>query len=259
MQDDSPEKSSIQEGHYFRKQMGCKSSIIAWSHGARFKMALKLVGSNPQGQLLDYGFGDGTFMALCAQHFAQCFGAEINEHQVSECRARLSHISNLHFHSVAQLSAPEYSHRFDVVTCMETLEHCPDPVVEIVLNDLERLCHPSGRIVISVPIETGATFLGKFAVRKVAAWRGLSDYKYYENYSVPHAAKMLFATRHTQIKRPVYGNPGSEFHSHYAFNWRRLRMRVARQFKLERTFYSPLNALGGIVSSQAWFVCRPKG
>lgn len=246
---------AIAEGHYYRKQMGCESGVIAWSHRSRFETGLRLVGPAP-GRLLDYGFGDGTFLALASGRVREGWGADIAANQVAEAQSRLAGFTNLRFCTVAALADPALDGTFDVVTCMETLEHCTAPVVEIVLNDLARLVKPDGRVVISVPIEIGPTFPAKLLIRKLAAWRGLSDYRYYESYSLAAAAKMLFATKSTTLERPVYGGPDAPSHSHYGFNWRALRERVRAHLTVDRTLFSPLGFLGGWVSSQVWLVCH---
>jgi SAM-dependent methyltransferase len=248
---------SITQGHYYRKQLACKSGVIAWSHKSRFNLGLRLIGS-PVRKLLDYGCGDGTFLALAAEHVEQGYGADVAADQIDDCRTRISACSNLHFCAVRELGTPIHAGAYDVVTCMETLEHCIAPVVEIVLNDLARLVSPDGHIVISVPIETGPTFLLKWFIRKAAAWRGLSDYRYYESYSLRQALRMLFAGSSTVVERPLYGDPEAPSHSHYGFNWRSLRERVQAHLVIERTHFSPLGFFGGWVSSQVWFVCRPR-
>jgi hypothetical protein len=48
---------------------------------------------------------------------------------------------------------------------MEMLKHCTQPVVEMVLADVARVCAPDGRVIISVPIEIGPSFLVKQSVR----------------------------------------------------------------------------------------------
>ncbi len=108
-----------------------------------------------------------------------------------------------------------------------------------------------------MPIEISLSFFVKSIVRKIAAWRGLSDYRYYERYTLRKAMRMLFAGQTTVIERPVYGEPGAEYYSHHGFNWKALRERVRAHLHVERTHFSPLGFLGGIVSSQAWFICRP--
>ena len=220
-------------------------------------MAVKLAGTHPSGKLLDYGCGDGTFIDLVAGNFAACVGADVAPDQLADCRDRFATVHNVKFCLVDDLAGAEHTQAYAVVTCMETLEHCIEPVVDKVLMDLKRLCEPGGTVIISVPVETGVVFFIKYFVRKMAAWRGLSHYAQYENYSMRDALRMAFATAHTAMVRPVYGEPGSPYHSHYGFNWRRLRTRVARQFQIERTLFSPMRALGGWMSSQVWLACRP--
>lgn len=245
-----------EKGHYYLKQIECKSSIIAWSHMSRFQVGLRLIGSSPR-NLLDYGCGDGTFLTMAADRIQQGCGADIAANQIQDCQQRLAQFSNISFLTIGEIDGETHDFNYDVVTCMETLEHCTNPIVEIVLRDLARLVSPGGRVIISVPIETGATFLIKLAVRKLAAMRGLSDYKYYESYTLPNALQMLFASHNTTIARPVYGEPDAPYHSHYGFNWLALREQVRSHFTIEQTLFSPIGLLGGGVSSQAWFVCQP--
>jgi hypothetical protein len=65
------------------------------------------------------------------------------------------------------------------------------------------------------------------------------------------------------VDRPVYesrfadGTP-NRYHGHKGFNWRALAARVERDFRIERTRFSPVPALGPLLNSQAWFLCRPR-
>jgi SAM-dependent methyltransferase len=245
-------------GHYYKKQVECKSSVISWSHRSRFEKALQLAGAAPIGRLLDYGCGDGTFLAMMAGRVREAVGADVANDQLQDCAARSAGFNNLRFCHVNQLNGPGHDGAYDVVVCMETLEHCTDPVVDRVLADLNRLSAPNGRIIISVPIETGLPFIFKKTIRTLAAWRGLSDYKHYEKYTFGNAFRMITAGKRMKIPRPVYGEPDMASHSHYGFNWRAMRERVRTILSLERTRFSPLGWLGGVVSSQAWFVCRPR-
>jgi glycosyltransferase involved in cell wall biosynthesis/SAM-dependent methyltransferase len=248
-------RTALEHGPYYRKQLGCGSSVIAWSHRSRFEVGLGLIGAAPR-TLLDYGCGDGTFLAMAANRIGTGCGADIDAGQTDEARRRLAAFTNLQFCTIPDLSAPAHSSAYDVVTCMETLEHCTEDVVQIVLRDLARLVAPGGRVIISVPIETGPTFLLKLLVRTAAAWRGLSDYRYYESYSAANAWRMIFAGRRGPIARPVYGGD-SPYHSHYGFNWKALREKVGEHLAIEATHFSPLGFSRGLASSQAWFVCRP--
>ncbi|MCA1686168.1 MAG: class I SAM-dependent methyltransferase [Planctomycetia bacterium] len=248
---------AVAEGHYYRKQLGCKSGIIAWSHRSRFLAGLRLIGSTPR-KLLDYGCGDGTFLAMAADRVREGWGADLAADQIRDCRGRLASFANLRFCTTDELAGGSHDAAYDVVTCMETLEHCTAPVVEVVLRDLARLVSTDGRVLISVPVEIGPSFLLKLVIRKAAGWRGLSDYRSYESYSPRDAFRMVFAGRNSALDRPRYGEPDAPWHSHYGFNWRALRERVRDHLTVERTVFTPLGFLGGWVSSQAWFVCRPR-
>lgn len=255
---DPTSAGTVTHGHYAEKQLDCKSSVIAFSHRARFLKALELVGADPGGRLLDYGSGDGTFLSLLGSRFAASVGADIAVDQVDDCRTRFAAVPNVAFCELRDLAAPAHTGAYSVVTCMEVLEHCPAPAVTSALQDMSRLVAPGGKVVISVPIETGLSFLLKYGVRTVAGWRGLSDYRHYERYPIGDALRMIFATASTRVARPVYSGGGFDFHSHYGFNWRQIEQEVRTVMTVERVAFSPFGLLGGALNSQAWLVCRPR-
>jgi SAM-dependent methyltransferase len=247
----------VSPGNYALKQCGCRSWVIRYGHQARFRFARQLAAAYRGRRLLDYGCGDGQFLATVADWFPDATGADIAEDHLADNRDRFAHLPGIRFVQTAVLAGPEHTRAYDLVTCMETLEHCLPEVADVVLRDLAQCCAPRGAVVISVPIEVGPSFLVKGAARTVAAWRGLSDYKYYERYSFGDALRMIFAGQNTRLERPRYGPPGAEFHSHYGFNWRALIRNVKKHLILDRIAFSPLGFSGGWVSSQAWFLCRP--
>ena len=144
---------------------------------------------------------------------------------------------------------------------MEVLEHCPSDIQPEVLDDLARLARPDGIVVISVPIETGATLVVKQAVRAAAAARGLGEYAHRERYRPTEFLRMVLAGRTSQIERPetvVASATGAtvRFHGHKGFNWRVLERLIERVLVIERRLYSPVPLTGPWLNSQVWFVCR---
>lgn len=246
--------SGIQEGHYYRRQFECSCGVIAWSHSSRFKVALQLLGDNPQ-KVLDYGCGDGTFLAMAADRIQQGQGADVSTYMINSCKNRFANVPNLSFAKADELDQ-SYDQSFDVITCMETLEHCLEPTVEIVLKDLARLVSPQGKVIISVPIEIGPTFVFKQTIRWIAGKTSLPEYRDYEVYPVKDALRMIFANCETSIERPIYDNSDEPYYPHYGFNWRAMRESVKQYFVIEKTSFSPLGFLGGWFSSQVWFICR---
>lgn len=254
---DEETSTVVEDGHYYRDQIGSKNKVIAWSHSSRFVKALSLLDAADK-SILDYGCGDGTFLAMAAGQVKTAHGSDIDANQIEGCRERFADLSNVDFSVIGDLADGKYDGSFDVVTCQETLEHCTEEIVEIVLSDLARLVSPTGRVIISVPIEIGPSFVLKQSIRALAARMGTSSYHMVERYSGRDAAKMVFAGRNTAVDRPLYKVDGAEGYSHFGFNWRALRERVAQHLVVEETQFTPVGQLRGFVSSQAWFLCRPR-
>ena len=67
----------LRDGDYARKQIYCPSRIVRWSHGSRFELARQLVAPHAGGRLLDYGCGDGTFVAMTHGDFREAVGLAV--------------------------------------------------------------------------------------------------------------------------------------------------------------------------------------
>ena len=57
-------RNAIGRGHYARKQILSRDRLVAWSHRRRFDTAVSLAAAFRGKRVLDYGCGDGTFLAL---------------------------------------------------------------------------------------------------------------------------------------------------------------------------------------------------
>lgn len=249
--------NQIATGDYARKQIYCPSAVVAWSHGARFRLAARLAARAGGGRLLDYGCGDGTFIALTHGTFREAVGADLDAGQLAECRRRLGDLTGVEFVTTADLDG---SRPFDVVTCMEVLEHCTDDERTRVLDRLARLVADDGVVVMSVPIEIGPALLGKQMFRALAAWRGHGDYRHRETYS---ARELLAAVLgRTDLARAVYHVETERgpytYRGHKGFDWRVLENEIHERFVVETRRFSPMGPLGSVMNSQVWFVCRPR-
>jgi SAM-dependent methyltransferase len=247
-------EQSQQAGHYETKQLASRIPLLSWSHRARFALARRLVAPYAGRRLLDYGCGDGAFLSAVRDLFPDAVGTGTDANELADCRKRFA-ATGLRFVLTAELAPVEHAGAYDVVTCMEVLEHCVGGVVDAVLAELARLVSPSGLVVISVPIEIGPSLIAKQIIRKIAGLR-IYDYKLNERYSVGELWRMLTARETTAIERPVYPSAGGGFHGHKGFNWRAMRRRIRQTLAVQRTMFSPLGFPGGFASSQAWFLCR---
>jgi 2-polyprenyl-3-methyl-5-hydroxy-6-metoxy-1,4-benzoquinol methylase len=252
---------ALRSGEYARKQIYCPSRVVAWSHGSRFRLAARLATAAGAGRrLLDYGCGDGTFIGLTHGTFAEAIGCDIDAAQLAHCRVRLGNLDGVRFVHIDDLAGGAHRGAYDVVTCMEVLEHCVDEERLRVLDALHRVVGAGGRVIISVPIEIGPALLGKQMFRAIAAWRGHGDYAHRETYSPREL--MAAALGRSGLARAEYevDTPAGRLRycGHKGFNWRVLEREIVRRFTVEQRRFTPLPAFGGMLNSQVWFVCRPK-
>ena len=224
-------------------------------------MGLQLARRFAGKRVLDYGCGDGTFLALLTAGStppARAVGAELDQFQVDDCRARLGDRAGLTFRRITELDAAAHDHQYDGVVCMEVLEHVVE--LDAVVDRIWRLLAADGTLLVSVPVETGVPLLVKQAARRVAGWRGIGDYPGTSPYTIREYWRSVFARERQHLARAVYGSEnGSPFHDHKGFNWMALRARFRRQFVIERTVASPVPWLGPHLATQVWFVMRKHG
>ncbi len=253
---------ATREGHYAKKQIFSKSWLIAWSHRRRFATGLRLAGRRGLGgrRVLDYGCGDGTFLALLMEQPgppAAAVGAELSPHIVADCRARFGTRPGLSFALISDLPGPAHRGRYDAVFCMEVLEHVVK--LDAILDDLVALLKPGGQLLISVPVEIGPPVVLKQMVRRVAGWRGIGDYPGTSPYTWGELAAAVLAGSRQHITRPVHRDSDDHpFHDHKGFNWRALRVALAARLTVEAVDSSPVPGLSPLFASQVWFSCRKR-
>ena len=252
---------SIAAGHYARKQIFSRSRLVAWSHGSRFARARQLVAPYAGQRLLDYGCGDGTFLALVHDLFPDALGVDVAPDQIAECSARFAGLTGLRFATTDDIAAAAHTGRYDVIVCTEVLEHCPSDIQNAVLDRLTSLLAARGVLIVSVPIEIGPALAAKQLARALAAGRGLEEYATRERYRPSEFFRMVFASRGTAIARVEsigqLGN-GREVRctGHKGFNWRALERSLGQRFVVVERHFTPMPRLGPWLNSQAWFVCR---
>lgn len=248
---------ALKDGHYATKQIFCKDHLIAWSHRRRFETGLQLAARFKGQRLLDYGCGDGTFLALLMSGSgapAEAVGVEIDHEQVDGCRARLGGRPGLRFDLISSLDSSREHGHYDAVVCMEVLEHVT--ALDAVVDQMWRALAPSGTLLVSVPVETGVPLFLKQAARRIAGWRGIGDYPGTSRYTVGEYWRSLWAGDAQHVQRPVFTGTHGTFHDHKGFNWMALRNTLTRRFSLEATVASPVRWLGPHMATQVWFVLR---
>lgn len=253
-------REAVGGGHYAQKQILSRDKLVAWSHAHRFATALTLARSFSGKRILDYGSGDGTFLALAMMADsppAAVVGAELLDSVIDDCRARYSAEPRMSFVRVESLDSPEQEQRYDAVFCMEVLEHVFDWEPE--LARMSRVLTPGGTLVVSVPVETGIPVLVKQVVRTIAGWRKIGHYPGTTSYSWSELTAAVFAGRSQHVQRPVFDFGSGPAHDHKGFNWRVLHDRLQQQFDVLRIVASPYSWLGPGLATQVWFITRRRG
>lgn len=253
--------AGLRDGHYATKQIFSRARVIAWSHRRRFAAGLQLAARFEGRRVIDYGCGDGTFLALLdatGHPPGQAVGAEIDGFQVADCQRRLGDRRRLSFTSIAALDDECHRGAYDAVVCMEVLEHVVD--LTTVIERLWRLLADDGTLLVSVPVETGLPLLVKQTTRRIAGWRGIGDYACTSPYTWNEYRASVFAGREQHIARPVYGAGGSgpPFYDHKGFNWRSLQDRLSDWFEIRQVVASPFPRLGPQFATQVWFEGRKR-
>lgn len=252
--------STIQEGHYAKKQLRNPFALIRWSHHARFAKGLKLAAGLKGQRILDFGCGDATFLALLADSPdapAAGVGAEIEEQVVQSNRKRFASRPSLSFVLQSELAQPIHTGRYDAVTCMEVFEHVADQ--DTYLDLFNRLLRPGGRLIISVPVETGPAVVIKQMARQVAGWMGAPHYPGVAPYTWSELAKSVFAGETQHIERPLHHDAqGFASYCHKAFNWKVLRGKIAQRFEITAVQSSPISWLPPGLNSQVWISARKR-
>jgi 2-polyprenyl-3-methyl-5-hydroxy-6-metoxy-1,4-benzoquinol methylase len=248
----------LRDGDYALKQIFCRSRIVAWSHGSRFDLARRLVEPAAGGRLLDYGCGDGTFIAMVHASFTESLGVDVDPGQIGECAARLGQLPNVRFGLTRDLPRAEAG-GWDAVTCMEVLEHCLETERRRVLDELRGLASPRGFVVVSVPIEVGPSLAGKQFFRALAGLRRLGDYAHRERYSASEMAKSVMGW---PLVREVFTGSGPNgpylYHGHKGFDFRVLEREFRERFIVAERLFTPIRWLGPVLNSQVWLIGRPR-
>ncbi len=100
-------------------------------------------------QVLDIGCGGGLLTEGMAERGAQVTGIDMAPTSINVAKLHLLESSLRVDYQVvtAEDFAAQHPQRFDVVTCMEMLEHVPDPAASIAA--CARLVKPGGQVVLS--------------------------------------------------------------------------------------------------------------
>ena len=250
----NPER--LRAGDYARKQIYSPSRVVAWSHGSRFALACALARQRAGGRLLDYGCGDGTFVAMIHGDFREAVGADVDAGEIADCARRLGDLPGVRFALTREIDRGPTG-AWDVVTCMEVLEHCLEDERRRVIGVVAAAVAPGGVGIVSVPIEIGPSLAGKQSFRAIAGLRRLGDYAHRERYSPGDMLRGMFGRPVARVSIERAGPDGPyRYYGHKGFDYRDVERELSARFIVSKRF-TPIPLAGALLNSQAWFLCRP--
>jgi len=155
-------------------------ALIRYFAYARLGAALKHAAGNPALRVLDFGCWAGHFLPSLAERFPEVWGVDDDSgsviQQVPEYWTTLQLAQQLCRHELGDVSVrliratgsalPFPERCFDIVFCLDTLAHVLPAEKQVVISELKRITNPDGRLVFTLPIETGIPLL----VRKGLRW-----------------------------------------------------------------------------------------
>jgi len=112
----------------------------------------------PDAQVLDIGCGGGLLSEALAQRGAQVTAIDLAPELIKIARLHALETGvkvDYHVQAAADL-ALERPGYFDVITCMEMLEHVPDPAA--IIRNCQQLLKPGGKLFLSTVNRTPAAF-----------------------------------------------------------------------------------------------------
>ncbi len=114
---------------------------------ARYKFVARLI--KKQDRLLEVGSGSGLGALFLAQHCAHVTGLELKVTEVEEAKT-INKRDNVAF-VCANLFDYQPEHRFDVVVCLDVIEHLVKEEGARLVQTMASLLKPSGMLVVGSP------------------------------------------------------------------------------------------------------------
>lgn len=211
-----------------------------FSHSSRFKLSKKvfLMMTKDGDNILDFGTGDGKVFEYYLQEksLKMFYGYDISSSMLKQVLPELSDKVNF-TNDIKDIC----SRKYNFISCLETMEHIPDAEVSNILNLLFSILNQKGKLLISVPLESGLSSLLKQIVRI------LSGQKEKETNLLTILLSLFFLTRF--VKRD------QRYPGHMGFDFFKLKKSIRSSgFKIIKTFYSPFPFLKFFLNSQVFYL-----
>lgn len=141
-------KREIQEHQYQQPYHWMLSKNVKALFDLRSQIVLTMIQPVSGKKCLDIGCGDGKFTSILATHAAEVVGIDISDRALCFAKCLVPNAKFLKM-DATHLQFPKDF--FDVVTCVDVLEHLPDDCEQQAIAEMSRVLKGGGFLVVSVP------------------------------------------------------------------------------------------------------------
>ena len=206
-----------------------KSFFIRYYAYLPFIYSLKKAEFNDSSQILDIGCSDGPFLPTLNYYAKKIIAIDISEELIEKSKkltdTMLSNSKKINLMASDGLALPFRDECFNIVFCLEVLEHVKNPGK--VIEEVFRILRKSGVFICTIPVEIGPSLLIREIIGKIT------------KFNRPHYSKKELI-RNTLFKKP--GRRTSEM-SHKNFDWRLIKKEMKRVFKKIKIEFIPIKIL----------------
>jgi len=217
-----------------------RNRLIRLSHRLRYRRAISHLNIKSGMSILDYGCGDGYLLVEINKKSSDCLlsGYEPDEKMFVELSRKIMETG---ISVVTNLEALDIK-EFDIIVCLEVLEHLGKKYREDIYSNIKNLLKKSGYILISVPVEIGFSAFLKNLHRFIFRGGYYRRFKYIFN--------PLFSRKIIREENEPY------ITSHIGFDYRDIEKELKGNFKLIKKEFSPFHFSGGFLNSQVLYILK---
>ena len=141
--------------HHFISMDGNLHKSLTWGLGYFGYISRVMhyisVNKNNLKKLADVGCGDGKLILELAKGYPEkhFYGYDLSARGINFAKAYSHGLSNVEFHN--EDFSKSSINTFDIITCIETMEHIPDEVILEFVSVLREKISDSGELIITVP------------------------------------------------------------------------------------------------------------
>jgi len=139
----------VETDEYERPTFWLYTGVDEVFYNTRIKYVLELLGDISNMSILDIGCGDGRTTYELSKYAKNVVGIDPVERAIAFANV-LGKRDNIQYHvmDIDDLGFLD-ENSFDVVTCLEVIEHIPPPKVSVFLEEVRRILKPNGTFILS--------------------------------------------------------------------------------------------------------------